>query len=85
MHMTQPSLSRSLKLIEWAVGSPLFDRSATGVTPTDQGRLLIRRARELVRIRPKPSCRRVLCGSFPTIRSCAFESSTLIGTTCSDD
>lgn len=48
MHMTQPALSRSLKLIEWAVGSTLFDRSSTGVTPTDQGRLLIRRARELV-------------------------------------
>lgn len=48
MHMTQPALSRSLKQIEWAVGSTLFDRSVSGVTPTDQGRLLIRRARELV-------------------------------------
>jgi len=48
LHMTQPALSRSLKLIEWEVGSILFDRSAAGVTPTDQGRLMIRRARELV-------------------------------------
>lgn len=48
LHMTQPALSRSLKLIESAIGSVLFDRSATGVTPTDQGRLLVRRARELV-------------------------------------
>jgi len=48
LHMTQPALSRSLKLIESEIGSVLFDRSATGVTPTDQGRLLVRRARELV-------------------------------------
>jgi DNA-binding transcriptional LysR family regulator len=48
LHMTQPALSRSVKLIELEVGSVLFDRSATGVTPTDQGRLVIRRARELV-------------------------------------
>jgi DNA-binding transcriptional LysR family regulator len=48
LHMTQPALSRSLKLIESEIGSVLFDRSPTGVTPTDQGRLLVRRARELV-------------------------------------
>lgn len=48
LHMTQPALSRSLKSIEWEVGSVLFERSAAGVTPTDQGRLVIRRARELV-------------------------------------
>jgi len=48
MHITQPALSRSLKLIEWAVGNTLFDRSASGVTPTDHGRLLIRRAQALV-------------------------------------
>lgn len=48
LHMTQPALSRSLKQIEWETGSVLFDRSASGVTPTEQGRLLVRRARELV-------------------------------------
>jgi DNA-binding transcriptional LysR family regulator len=48
LHMTQPALSRSLKLIEWETGSVLFTRSAKGVMPTDQGQLLIRRARELV-------------------------------------
>jgi DNA-binding transcriptional LysR family regulator len=48
LHMTQPALSRSLKSIESEVGSLLFERSAAGVTPTDQGRLVIRRARELV-------------------------------------
>jgi DNA-binding transcriptional LysR family regulator len=47
--MTQPALSRSVKLLERAVGSALFERSTQGVTPTDDGRLLIGRARELVR------------------------------------
>jgi DNA-binding transcriptional LysR family regulator len=48
LHMTQPALSRSLKLIESETGSLLFNRSSAGVTPTEQGRLVIRRARELV-------------------------------------
>ena len=48
LHMTQPALSRSLKQIESDVGKALFDRSASGVTPTDHGLLLLRRARELV-------------------------------------
>ncbi|MGZ9030238.1 MAG: LysR family transcriptional regulator [Burkholderiaceae bacterium] len=48
LHMTQPALSRSLKQIEWDVGKALFDRSSSGVTPTDHGLLLLRRARELV-------------------------------------
>ncbi len=48
LHMTQPALSRSLKQIEWEVGKALFERSSTGVTPTDHGLLLLRRARELV-------------------------------------
>jgi DNA-binding transcriptional LysR family regulator len=49
LHMTQPALSRSLKQIEWEAGKVLFERSSTGVTPTDHGHLLLRRARELVR------------------------------------
>jgi DNA-binding transcriptional LysR family regulator len=48
LRMTQPALSRSLRQIEWETGSVLFSRSPSGVTPTDQGRLLLRRARELV-------------------------------------
>ena len=47
--MTQPALSRSIKLLERAAGGALFVRSAQGVTPSDQGRLLIARARDLVR------------------------------------
>jgi DNA-binding transcriptional LysR family regulator len=48
LHMTQPALSRSVKVIEEEVGSRLFERSSSGVSPTEQGRLLMRRARELV-------------------------------------
>ncbi len=47
--MTQPALSRSIKLLERAVGGALFVRSAQGVTPSDQGRLMIARASDLVR------------------------------------
>lgn len=46
--MTQPALSRSVKVIEGEVGSRLFERSSSGVSPTEQGHLLLRRARELV-------------------------------------
>ncbi len=48
LHMTQPALSRSLKQIEYEVGKALFERSSTGVKPTDHGHLLLRRAGELV-------------------------------------
>jgi DNA-binding transcriptional LysR family regulator len=48
LRMTQPALSRSMKILEQEVGAELFARSATGVTPTDEGRLLIQRARGLV-------------------------------------
>lgn len=46
--MTQPALSRSIKVLEERIGASLFERSAGGVTPTDEGRLLIQRAGVLV-------------------------------------
>jgi DNA-binding transcriptional LysR family regulator len=49
LRMTQPALSRNVKALEAAVGAELFERSAAGAIPTDEGRLLIERARELVR------------------------------------
>ncbi|MCX7892933.1 MAG: LysR family transcriptional regulator [Burkholderiales bacterium] len=49
LRMTQPALSRSIKLLEEQIGAALFERSVTGVTPTDEGRLLVQRAGELVR------------------------------------
>jgi DNA-binding transcriptional LysR family regulator len=41
MQMTQPSLSRSIASLEAALGVPLFDRGAKGVTPTAFGRVLL--------------------------------------------
>jgi DNA-binding transcriptional LysR family regulator len=49
LRMTQPALSRNVKALEAEVGAELFERSAAGAIPTDEGRLLIERARELVR------------------------------------
>lgn len=46
--MTQPALSRSVQNLERRVGSALFDRSKSGVVPTDEGRVLIQRAQALV-------------------------------------
>lgn len=48
--MTQPALTRGLKVLEHKVGSTLFERSKRGVTPTDEGRVLIQRAREVVQV-----------------------------------
>jgi len=49
LRMTQPALSRNVKALEAEVGAVLFERSSAGAVPTDDGRLLIERARELVR------------------------------------
>jgi DNA-binding transcriptional LysR family regulator len=46
--MTQPALSRSMQGLEQQVGAALFERSKSGVVPTDEGRVLILRARILV-------------------------------------
>lgn len=46
--MTQPALSRSVQALEAEVGTLLFDRSKAGAHPTDEGRLLIRGAGQLV-------------------------------------
>jgi DNA-binding transcriptional LysR family regulator len=48
--MTQPALTRSLKVLEHQVGATLFERSKAGVAPTDEGRLLVQRAREVVQL-----------------------------------
>lgn len=45
MALTQPAASRMLAEIERMIGAPLFARHARGMTPTDMGRLLARRAR----------------------------------------
>ncbi len=37
LYMTQPQLSRALKELEESIGSPLFNRTARGVVPTEKG------------------------------------------------
>jgi LysR family transcriptional regulator, cyn operon transcriptional activator len=44
LRLSQPALSRSVQTIEEQVGTRLFQRWASGVVPTDVGRLLIQRA-----------------------------------------
>jgi len=50
LHLSQPALSRSVQGVEQQVGAELFVRSATGVVPTDIGRLFVQRARQLVQL-----------------------------------
>jgi DNA-binding transcriptional LysR family regulator len=46
--MTQPALSRSIQGLEHQVGAALLARSKRGVTLTDEGAVLLRRARQVV-------------------------------------
>ena len=43
LHLTQPSLSRSIAALEAQLGVPLFDRTTKGVTPTAFGRVVLER------------------------------------------
>jgi DNA-binding transcriptional LysR family regulator len=48
LHLTQPSLSRSIAVLERDLGVRLFDRSKNGVRPTAYGELLLQRGAALV-------------------------------------
>lgn len=43
LHMSQPAVSKAIAQLEDALGVPLFDRSARGVTPTPYGQARLRR------------------------------------------
>lgn len=70
LDVAQPTLTNQLRRIEQSCGGPLFDRTPTGVVPTDLGRDVLRHARvvltrldELVRAGgdgPGPSTLRIL-------------------------
>lgn len=47
-HLTQPALSRSLKLLEEELGVPLFARRGRGLVLTASGRALVPKARALL-------------------------------------
>jgi DNA-binding transcriptional LysR family regulator len=48
--LSQSALSRSIQSVEREVGSQLFVRSASGVEPTDGGRVFIDRLRQIVQL-----------------------------------
>lgn len=53
LHITQPTLSRQLSLLEEELGTTLFERKGHGVTLTEDGFLLMRRASEMVEMEDK--------------------------------
>lgn len=48
LHLTQPTLSRQLGELEKELGKPLFTRGSRKITLTEEGRLLRRRAEEIL-------------------------------------
>jgi DNA-binding transcriptional LysR family regulator len=49
LHLTQPTISHHIKMLERDLGVELFDRSGSGLRLTEAGSLLFPRARRLVR------------------------------------
>lgn len=50
LHVAQPSLSRQMKDLEAELGAVLFERGNRRITLTEEGRILRRRAEEIVRL-----------------------------------
>ena len=50
LHITQPTLSRQLMQLEEELGTKLFERSSHSIRLTEDGKLLRRRAQELVQL-----------------------------------
>ena len=53
LHITQPTLSRQLAMLEEELGTTLFNRNGHGVTLTEDGMLLKRRALEMIDLEEK--------------------------------
>lgn len=53
LHITQPTLSRQLALLEEELGTTLFNRNGHGITLTEDGLLLKRRALEMIDLEDK--------------------------------
>ncbi|MDB5818187.1 MAG: LysR family transcriptional regulator [Rhizobacter sp.] len=49
LHVTQPALSRQIRMLEDELGVQLFERHARGAAPTEEARLLLDRALFLLR------------------------------------
>ena len=50
LNTTQPNLTRQIKNLEWEIGKPLFIRGKRQLTLTDAGRLLQKRAQEILEL-----------------------------------
>ncbi len=48
LRLSQPALSRSIQTLEQQAGTALFLRTTAGVVPTDVGRVVIQRARQVL-------------------------------------
>src|SRR5258708_29547476 len=48
LNVAQPALTRQVQALEAEFGVPLLFRSAAGVTPTPQGEIVLREAREIL-------------------------------------
>lgn len=55
LHITQPTLSRQLSQLEEETGTQLFHRGSRKITLTEEGRLLRRRAEEILELVDKTS------------------------------
>ena len=53
LYLSQPTLSRQLKELEDELGKPLLIRSNKGVTLTEEGMMLRKRAEEIVELMDK--------------------------------
>lgn len=53
LFITQPSLSKQMQNLEREVGRPLFDRGSRKITLTETGRLLKKRAEEMLALYEK--------------------------------
>lgn len=53
LHITQPTLSRQLAMLEEELGTTLFERKGRGVILTDDGLMLRRRALEIIDLEDK--------------------------------
>lgn len=55
LHVTQPTLSRQLKALEEELGQKLFVRSNYHINLTEEGKLLLKRAEDILQIADKTS------------------------------
>lgn len=48
LYMDQPNLSKAIKSLEEMMGAPIFRRSPRGVVPTEQGKMFLAHARQVL-------------------------------------